>query len=42
MLSMYLHHEYDLCWDSFIITSSSSAINKMLYEGASFTLQSYQ
>ena len=32
---MYLHHKYGLYSDSFIISSSSSAINKMLYGGAS-------
>ena len=34
--SMYLHHKYRLYSDSFIISSSSSAINKMLYGGANF------
>ena len=32
---MSLHHKYDLYSDSFIIASSSSAINKILYGGAS-------
>ena len=32
---MYLHHQYGLYSDSFIISSSSSAINKILYGGAS-------
>ena len=36
MSSMYLHHKYGLYSDSFIISSSSSAINKMLYGGANF------
>ena len=36
MSSMYLHHKYSLYSDSFIISSSSSAINKMLYGGANF------
>ena len=36
MSSMYLLHKYGLHSDSFIITSSSSAINKMVYGGANF------
>ena len=32
---MYLHHKYGLCSDSFIISCSSSAINEVLYGGAS-------
>ena len=42
---MYLNQKYSLYEDSFIITSSTSAINKMpainkmiYYKGASFTL----
>ena len=34
MSSMYLHHKYGLNSDSFIISSASFAINKMLYRGA--------
>ena len=34
MSSMYLHRKCGLYSDSFIISSSSSAINKMLYRGA--------
>ena len=34
MSPMYLHHKYVLYSDSFIISSSSSAINKMLCGGA--------
>ena len=34
MSSLYLHQKYGLYSDSFIIYSSSSAINKMLYRGA--------
>ena len=36
MSSMYLHRKCGLYSDSFIISSSSSAINKMLYRGANF------
>ena len=32
---MYLHHKYGFYSDSFIISSSSSAVSKMLYGGAS-------
>ena len=32
---MYLHHQYGLYSDFFIISSSISAINKFLYGGAS-------
>ena len=35
MLSVYHHHKYGLYSDSYIIPSSCSAINKMLYGGAS-------
>ena len=35
MSSMYIHRRYSLYSDSFIISSSNSAINKMLYGGAS-------
>ena len=34
MSSMYLHYKDGLYSDTFIISSSSSAINKMLYGGA--------
>ena len=34
MSSMYLHHKYGLNSDSFIISSASFAINKMLNRGA--------
>ena len=34
ILSMYLHYRYCLYSDSFVIFSSISAINKMLYRGA--------
>ena len=34
MSSMHFHHKYGLHSDSYIISSSSSAINKMLYESA--------
>ena len=36
MPSIYHHHKYGLYSDSFIISSSSSVINKMLYGGADF------
>ena len=36
MPSIYHHHNYGLYSDSFIVSSSSSAINKMLYGGANF------
>ena len=36
MSSIYLHHKYGLYSDSSTISSSSSAINKMLYRGAYF------
>ena len=38
MSSLYLHYNYSLYSDSFIISSSSSAINKMLYGGVIFVL----
>ena len=36
MSSLYCHHKYGLYSDSFIISSSRSAINKMLYGGTNF------
>ena len=36
MSSMYHYHECGLYSDSFIISSSSSAVNKMLYGDANF------
>ena len=36
MSPMYFHHKYGLYSDSFIISTSSFAINKMLYGGANF------
>ena len=36
MSSIYLHHKHGLYPDSFIIFSSCSVINKMLYGGANF------
>ena len=36
MSPMYLHHKYGLYSDSFIISPSSSAVNKMLYGGENF------
>ena len=36
MSSMYLHRKYVLYSDSFIISSFSSAMKKMLYRGANF------
>ena len=36
MSSLYRHHKYGLYLDSFIISSSSSNINKMLYGGVNF------
>ena len=36
MSSMYLHHKYGLYLDSFIISSSSYTIDKILYGGGNF------
>ena len=38
MSSMYFHHKYGLHSDCFIISSFSSAINKILYGGANLVL----
>ena len=40
MSSLYRHHKYGLYLNSFIISSSSSAINKMLCGGVNFVPES--